>query len=175
MLYFIVGTDFFLGEKGAVECVGGCPITDLEACEEGCIELELPITSDLIDGELCYQGFEAGGRKNKGCHQNGKNAKNAHLVCGPEKVFFLGEKGAVDCNDGVPVTDINTCEEGCFNLGLNITSDLIDGELCYQGFEARKNKGCHQNGKNAEHAHLVCEMSRKCIFSSFSYPPKHIK
>merc|ERR1712007_123871 len=75
-------TRFFLGEKGALDCDGGVPVTDKATCDIGCKELNMTLGSELADGFLCFQGNQGVGERVKGsCHQDGNNGKKARLVC----------------------------------------------------------------------------------------------
>ena len=58
-------------------CTGGSKITGIEECKSACNELDIELTAakNFKDGKLCFKG---GNRK---CSQNGRNGKNAFLVC----------------------------------------------------------------------------------------------
>ena len=76
--------------------------------------------------------------------------------------FFLGKKGETNCDGGVPVTDVATCQTGCTELTVPFGKKFIEGNLC---FVARNGKGkCCQGGRNGRNARLVCKKQRKYIF-----------
>ena len=58
-------------------CTGGSKITGIEECKAACNDLDIELTNEknFKDGKLCFKG---GNRK---CSQNGRNGKNAFLVC----------------------------------------------------------------------------------------------
>ena len=87
----IQSQNFFLGGNGQVpseptttssyflhkQCTGGSKITGVEECKSACTELGIELTNpkNFKDNKPCFKG---GNRK---CSQNGRNGKNAILVC----------------------------------------------------------------------------------------------
>ena len=93
-----------------------------------------------------------------------------YFIAEAEPRFFLGEKGKLECDGGVPVKDKATCEKGCAELGLALKGGLSDGFLCFRNGKRRNGKSigqCNQNGNNGNLASLVCEKQSKYILRHF--------
>ena len=78
--------------------------------------------------------------------------------------FFLGKKGKLKCDGGVPVTDKTTCEDACTLMGIKISGELSGGNPCFKGSGRRGKGGCKQDGKTNRKSRLICEKQCKYIF-----------
>ena len=71
-----------------------------------------------------------------------------------EDEYFLGDEGKKYCRGGKTMTDVTACKKACDYLNIEISEELIAGEVCYKN---GVNKKCDQNGKNGGRASLICE------------------
>ena len=76
-----------------------------------------------------------------------------------EDPYFLGERGEMQCLNGVMIMDTAGCRNACNFLEIPLGGTFKDSKPCYKA----NNGKCRQDGRHGFKVFIVCENSGTAI------------